>query len=56
MPVPTPAPIRLIGERWATVFDGEIALPLNAIFFARSVEEFCSPAFVARLDRPPKVA
>lgn len=56
MPVPAPAPVQLTGERWATVPDGAIALPMNATFFAQFAEEFFPSALPARLDRPPKVA
>ncbi|HET6425221.1 MAG TPA: hypothetical protein VFG20_16150 [Planctomycetaceae bacterium] len=55
-PAPVPAPLRLIGERWATVLDLEIVSPANASFLARASEELCLSALPARLDRPPKAA
>lgn len=56
IPAPVPAPLRLIGERWATVLDLDLASPVNASFVARASEERCLSALPARLERPPKVA
>ncbi len=55
MPVPSPAPVRLLGERWATIFEFELVLPSAAMQFPALTEELCLSAFPARLDRPPKI-
>ncbi len=55
LPVPTPAPVRLLGERWATVMEFEVVLPTASTLFPQSTEEFYPSALPARLDRPPKI-
>ena len=56
LPAPVPAPVRFMGERWATVLDGTLDLPESNSFFVLNAEEFCTDALPARLDRPPKAA
>ncbi len=56
VPVPTPAPVRLLGERWANVLDVDVALPSAAAFYSPDAEELCTSALPSRLDRPPKAA
>lgn len=55
IPVPTPAPVRLLGERWATVVEFELVLPTAATFFPESTEDLLPSTLPARLDRPPKM-
>lgn len=55
MPVPTPAPTRLIGERWAAVLEFDVVLPTATTLFPALAEEVCLSALPARLDRPPKI-
>lgn len=56
LPAPTPAPVRLIGERWANVLEETLDLSENASFFVLIAEDFCTDAPSARLDRPPRAA
>lgn len=54
IPMPTPAPVRLLGERWAMVLDFDVTPLLSVTFFSRETGEIVPTAHPSRLERPPK--